>query len=138
MTRGLTRHQIGVTEAMIQAFGETVFRLSHNHQVRRGDPVRKLQYDEIEAQRAGAGLTDAQIAERIGLTRNQVLYIRTVLERRRFRTGHYVRLLELGGGKLFRAERFVPHLDHFTFSEQALALRAASGADDIAFHSASL
>jgi len=125
MARGLTRQQIGVTEAMIQAFGETIFNLSHNHQIRTGDPIRKLQFDAIEAQRADAGLTDAQIAERIGLTRNQVLYIRTVLERRRFRTGHYVRLLELGGGKRFRAERYVPHLDHFKYSEQALALRAA-------------
>ena len=125
MARGLTRQQIGVTESMIQAFGETVFRLSHNYQVRRGDPIRKLQFDQIEEQRAGLGLTDAEIAERIGLTRNQVLYIRTVLERRRFRTGHYVRLLELGGGKRFRADRYVPHLDHFKYSEQALALRAA-------------
>ncbi|HVB50105.1 MAG TPA: AMP-binding protein [Burkholderiales bacterium] len=125
MARGLTRQQIGVTEAMIQTFGETVFRLSHNYQVRRGDPIRRLQFDEIEEQRAALGLTDAQIAERIGLSRNQVLYIRTVLERRRFRTGHYVRLLELGGGKRFRAERHTPHLDHFRFSEQALALRAA-------------
>ena len=125
MARGLTRQQIGVTEAMIQAFGDIVFRLSHNYQVRQGDPIRKLQFDAIEEQRAALGLTDAQIAERIGLTRNQVLYIRTVLERRRFRTGHYVRLLELGGGKRFRAERFAPHLDHFKYSEQALALRAA-------------
>jgi cyclohexanecarboxylate-CoA ligase len=125
MARGLTRQQIGVTESMIQAFGETIFRLSHNYQVRQGDPIRKLQFDQIEEQRAALGLTDAEIAERIGLTRNQVLYIRTVLERRRFRTGHYVRLLELGGGKRFRAERYTPHLDHFKFSEQALALRAA-------------
>ena len=125
MARGLTRQQIGVTEAMIQAFGDTIFRLSHNYQVRQGDPIRKLQFDAIEEQRAALGLTDAQIAERIGLTRNQVLYIRTVLERRRFRTGHYVRLLELGGGKRFRADRYTPHLDHFKYSEQALALRAA-------------
>jgi cyclohexanecarboxylate-CoA ligase len=125
MARGLTRQQIGVTEAMIQAFGDTIFRLSHNYQVRQGDPIRKLQFDAIEEQRAALGLTDAQIAEQIGLTRNQVLYIRTMLERRRFRTGHYVRLLELGGGKRFRADRYTPHLDHFKYSEQALALRAA-------------
>jgi non-ribosomal peptide synthetase component E (peptide arylation enzyme) len=125
MARGLTRQQIGVTEAMIEAFGDAIFRLSHNYQVRVGDPIRKLQFDAIEEQRAALGLTDAQIAEQIGLTRNQVLYIRTVLERRRFRTGHYVRLLELGGGKRFRAERYTPHLNHFKFSEHALALRAA-------------
>ena len=125
MTRGLNRRQIGVTEEMIQSFGETVFGLSHNVQVRRGDPVRLLDYDEIERQRAGAGLTDAQIAERIGLTRNQVLYIRTIVERRRFRTGHYQRLLDLGGGKRFRADRFTPHLDHFQYGADALELRAA-------------
>jgi acyl-CoA synthetase (AMP-forming)/AMP-acid ligase II len=125
MTRGLTRRQIGVTEEMIGSFGETVFTLSHNVQVRRGDPVRELDYAEIEKQREGAGLTDAQIAERIGLSRNQVLYIRTMMERRRFHTGHYPRLLELGGGKRFRAERFTPHLDHFTYGEDALELRAA-------------
>ncbi len=125
MARGLTRKQIGVTEAMIRTFGETIFRLSNNLQVRRGDPVRKLQFDEIEEQRGSLGLTDAQIAERIGLTRNQVLYIRTMIEHRRFRTGHYVRLLDLGAGKHFRAERYTPHSDHFQFSEQALALRAA-------------
>ena len=125
MTRGLTRRQIGVTEEMIETFGDTIFRMSHNHQVRDGDPYRTLDWDEIERQREQMGLSDAQIAARIGLTQNQVLYIRTVLERRRFHTGHYVRLLELGGGKRFRTERFTPHLDHFTYSDDALELRAA-------------
>ncbi len=125
MARGLTRRQIGVTEEMIDAFGEVVFRMSHNYQVRRGDPIRELDWDAIAAQREGMGLADAQIADKIGLTREQVLFIRTVMERRRFRTGHYQRLLELGGGRRFRAERFTPHLDRFTFSEDALRLRAA-------------
>ena len=125
MARGLTRQQIGVTEEMIGTFGDTVFDMSHNHQIREGDPYRLLDQAEIERQRENMGLSDAQIAERIGLTRNQVLYIRTILERRRFHTGHFVRLLELGGGRRFRAERFTPHLDHFRFSEDALALRAA-------------
>ncbi len=125
MARGFNRRQIGVTEGMIESFGETVFDLSHNRQVRRGDPVRLLDFEEIEKQRADMGLTDEQIAERIGLSRHQVLYIRTVMERRRFRTGHYYRLLELGGGKRFRAERFTPHLDHFRYGEDALELRAA-------------
>lgn len=125
MTRGLTRDQIGVTEEMIQTFGEAVFKMSHNYQERAGDPIRHLDWEEIERQRENMGLSDGQIAEKIGLTRNQVLYIRTVLERRRFHTGHYVRLLELGGGKRFRADRFTPHLDHFRFSQDALDLRAA-------------
>ena len=125
MTRGLTRHQIGVTEEMIQTFGDTIFTMSHNVQTREGDPYRLLDWDEIERQRENMGLTDGQIAERIGLSQNQVLYIRTVLERRRFHTGHYPRLLELGGGRRFRAERFTPHQDHFRFSADALELRAA-------------
>ncbi|MBL8664161.1 MAG: acyl--CoA ligase, partial [Candidatus Odyssella sp.] len=80
---------------------------------------------EIERQKEEMGLTDQQIGDRLGLTRNQVLFIRTVMERRRFRTGHHARLLELGGGRRFRAERFSPELDHFKYSEAALALRAA-------------
>lgn len=125
MARGLTREQIGVTEEMIATFGELVFRMSHNEQVREGDPVRALDWAEIKRQREGMGLTDQQIADKLGLTRNQVLFIRTVEERRRFHTGHYARLLELGGGKRYRAERMTPALDHFRYGENALALRAA-------------
>ncbi len=125
MARGLTRDQIGVTEEMIATFGDLVFRMSHNHQQRTGDPVRALDWAEIERQQEDMGLTDQQIGDRLGLTRNQVLFIRTVMERRRFRTGHHSRLLELGGGKRFRAERFTPDLNHFKYSEAALALRAA-------------
>jgi acyl-CoA synthetase (AMP-forming)/AMP-acid ligase II len=47
------------------------------------------------------------------------------LERRRFRSGHYQRLLPLGGGRRFRAERFTPHEERDTFSPAALDLRAA-------------
>ena len=123
MTRGLGRSQIGVTEQMVEAYGETIWRLSHNVQVRRGDAVRELDWDAIEAQREGTGMSDAQIAEQIGLTREQVLYIRVLLERRKFKRHHYYRLYELGGGKRFRADRFVPHEDRFTFSETAMRLR---------------
>ena len=129
MARGLTRAQIGVTEAMLRTFGEVVFDLSHNHQTRHGDPVRLQDWAEVERQREGRGLADAQIAAKLGLTRDQVLFIRTLEERRRFRTGHYQRLLELGGGKRFRAEKFTPHLDRFRYSEAALALRAALAFD---------
>ncbi|HEY7611009.1 MAG TPA: class I adenylate-forming enzyme family protein, partial [Alphaproteobacteria bacterium] len=125
MARGLTREQIGVTEEMIATFGDVVFRMSHNYQERTGDPVRKLDWPEIERQKEDMGLTDQQIADRLGLSRNQVLFIRTVMERRKFRTGHHARLLELGGGKRFRAERMTPALDHFRYGENALALRAS-------------
>jgi non-ribosomal peptide synthetase component E (peptide arylation enzyme) len=125
MARGLTREQIGVTEEMIATFGDLVFRMSHNYQERTGDPVRKLDWAEIERQKEDMGLTDQQIGDKLGLTRNQVLFIRTVMERRKFRTGHHARLLELGGGKRFRAERFTPELNHFRYGEAALALRAA-------------
>ena len=125
MTRGLSRQQIGVTEELIETFGDTIFRMSHNYQERHGDPCRERNWDEVERQRENMGLADAQIAEKIGLSRDQVLFIRTVLERRRFHSGHYARLLELGFGKRFHPERFTPHLDRFTFSEDALELRAA-------------
>ena len=125
MARGLTREQIGVTEEMIATFGDIVFRMSHNYQERSGDPVRMLDWAEIERQKEDMGLTDQQIGDKLGLTRNQVLFIRTVMERRKFRTGHHARLLELGGGKRFRAERFTPELNHFRYGEAALALRAA-------------
>jgi len=125
MARGLTRAEIGVTEELIATFGEMVFRMSHNYQERTGDPVRLRDWKEIERQQEDMGLTDQQIADRLGLSRNQVLFIRTIEERRRFRTGHHSRLLELGGGKRFRAERFTPELNHFRYSPNALALRAA-------------
>ena len=127
MARGLTRAQLGVTEAMIRTFGDVVFTLSHNLQVRTGDPVRLLDWTEIDRQREAMGLADAQIAAKLGLTRSQVLFIRSMEERRRFRTGHYPRLLDLGGGKRFRAEKYTPHLDRFRYSETALELRAALG-----------
>ena len=125
MTRGLSREQIGVTDELIETYGEIVFRMSHNYQERRGDPYRERDWEEVERQREGMGLADEEIAERIGLTRDQVLFIRTVLERRRFRTGHYQRLLDLGFGKRFRDERFTPHLDRFRYSDDALELRSA-------------
>jgi cyclohexanecarboxylate-CoA ligase/acyl-CoA synthetase len=125
MARGLTRDQIGVSEEMIATYGERIWEMSTNIQVRRGDPVRELDWAEIEAQREGTGMSDAEIAERIGLTRDQVLYIRVLLERRRYRRHHYNRLLELGGGRRFRRERFVDHEDRFAFSEAAVALRRA-------------
>ena len=48
----------GVTPRMIEAYGEAIFDLSLNIQRRRGDPVRLLDFDAMEAQRADTGLTD--------------------------------------------------------------------------------
>ena len=53
----------GVTQQMIDTFGETIFRLSLNKQVRIGDAVRELDFERIEAARADTGLTDEEIAE---------------------------------------------------------------------------
>ena len=125
MSRGLSRSQIGVTEAMVQSFGETIFRLSHNHQVRRGDPVRLKDFAAVERQRADLGLSDTEISGRIGLSRDQVTFIRNLVERRRIRRNHYQRLLELGGGRRFRAERFTPHEQRRGYREAAMNLRDA-------------
>ena len=129
MTQGLTRAQLGVTDEMVAAYGETVFALSNNLQTRRGDPVREKDFAAIEAHRHELGMGDADIAARIGLTPAQVTLIRNLEERRRFRTGHYHMLNTLGGGRRYREERFVPFQDHFRFSEEALALRAAFSLD---------
>lgn len=125
MSRGLSRSQIGVTEAMVESFGETIFRLSHNHQVRRGDPIRLKDFAAVERQRADLGLSDAEISGRIGLSRDQVTFIRNLVERRKIRRNHYQRLLELGGGRRFRAERFTPHEQRRGYSEAAMNLRDA-------------
>ena len=125
MARGMTREQIGVTEAMLATFGETVFRMSHNLQTREGDPVRRLDWQEIDRQREAMGLADGQIAERLGLTREQVMFIRNSEESRRFRTGQTAYLLDLGGGKRYRPERVVRLEDRFAYSEAALRLRGA-------------
>lgn len=129
MTKGLTREQIGITDAMIAAFGEIIFQLSNNRQVRRGDPVRLRDFDAIEQQRQELGISDGQIAAHIGLSHPQVTFIRNLEERRRFRTGHYHMLNSLGGGKRYRAERMTPLQDHFRYSPDALALRAALAFD---------
>ncbi len=125
MTAGLTRTQLGVTEEMIAGFGDMVWQLSHNLQVRRGDPVRLLDFAEIEAQRPGTGMTDAQIAARIGLSPEQVLFIRLFEERRRFRRRHYHRLYDLGGGRRYRHGKTRLPEERPAFSEDALALRRA-------------
>lgn len=124
MTRGLGRAQIGVTAGMIESFGELVFELSHNVQDRRGDPIRELDFAAIEAQRAALGLCDREIALRLGLTHDQVTYIRNLVERRRIVANNFQRLLDLGGGRRFREERFIPHEARPALSETALAVKS--------------
>ena len=125
MTQGLSRQQLGVTDAMIDAYSAIIFQLSNNHQTRRGDPIRKKEFAAIEARRHELGMSDGQIAARIGLGPAQVTFIRNLEERRRFRTRHYHHLNALGGGKRFRVERMTPFQDHFRYDEAALALRAS-------------
>mgnify|MGYP006171379407 CR=1 FL=1 len=125
MARGLTFGQIGVTEAMIATYADAIWEMSNNIQVRRGDPVRKLEFERIEAERADLGMSDAQIARVIGLTRDQVLVIRLLTEVRRFRRRSYQRLHELGRGHRFNAERYLPHEARRGYTPAALALRDA-------------
>ena len=123
MARGLTFGQIGVTEAMIATYADAIWEMSNNVQVRRGDPVRKLEFERIEAERADLGMSDAQIARAIGLTRDQVLVIRLLTEVRRFRRRSYQRLYELGRGHRFNVERYLPHEARGGYTPEALALR---------------
>jgi cyclohexanecarboxylate-CoA ligase len=125
MARGLSREQLGITDEMIATFGEAIFQMSHNLQIREGDPIRTLNWAEIERQREAMGLADGQIGERIGLSREQVMFIRNHEESRRFRTGQQAYLLDLGGGRRFRPERVIPLEERFKYSENALRLRAA-------------
>ncbi len=125
MTRGLTRAQVGVTDQMIATYGELIFRLSNNHQLRRGDPIRRRDFDAIEAHRSELGMSDQQIAERVGLTLNQVTLIRNLEERRRFDRAPFHRLNDLGGGRRFRAERYRDPRTLPAYAEEAQILREA-------------
>jgi cyclohexanecarboxylate-CoA ligase len=125
MPRGLTFEQIGVTEAMIATYADAVWALSNNIQVRRGDPIRKLDFAAFEAQRPDLGMSDGQIAAALGLTRDQVLAIRVVTEVRRFRRRNYHRLYALGRGNRYRADRYVAPAERIGYRADALALREA-------------
>ncbi len=114
----------GVTPQMIEMYGDLIFRLSLNVQRRVGDPIRQLDFDQIEAQRASLGLSDGEMAERLGLTVDQVRYIRVVMERRRFRRDQYRKLFELGVGARYREEQYEAQAK-YRFSEDAMQLREA-------------
>ena len=101
----MSKQRFGVTEEMMEKYNDRIFELSLNHQSRRGDPVRHLDYEQIKAQREGTGLTDEQIAEQLDLTTEQVRYIRVVLEHKRFDNTNYAKLFKLGSGKRYRVER---------------------------------
>ena len=110
MPRGLSFAQIGVTEALIGTYADAIWGMSNNIQIRRGDPVRRLEFDRVAAERADLGMSDAQIAAVLGLTRDQVMVIRVLTEVRRFRRRNYYYLHELGRGK-----RFHPGFDRRPF-----------------------
>src|ERR1700678_3819828 len=126
MAAATRRERVGVTPEVIEGVGPIVFELSTNVQDRRGDPVRLLQFDEIERQRAGTGLSDPEIAARLGLATDQVTFIRVLLEQRRFKPERYYRLFQLGGGRRFRTDRRMEHdpYNEPQFSADALAIAA--------------
>jgi hypothetical protein len=119
----------GVTKEILEAYGDIVFRLSLNVQVRRGDPVRKLNREEWARQRDNTGLSDVEIAERVGLALPQVTFIRNVIERRLFRTDQYRKLFRLGGGKRYRAGAFADPAETFGVQAEALLLRQSLSFD---------
>lgn len=125
MARGLSAAQVGLTEAMVDTWADAVWRMSNNVQLRRGDPVRRLEFARLEAERADLGMSDAQIARALGLTRDQVLAIRVLSEVRRFRRRSYYRLQGFGRGQRFNPERYVPPEARAGYGEDALRLRAA-------------
>ncbi len=68
-------------EETYASFKQAVFQLSLNIQVRRGDPVREKDWEQVESSRAQMGLTDRQIASRLGLPEPMVRAIRLRAEK---------------------------------------------------------
>lgn len=123
--------EYGVTAQMIAAYGDLIFELSNNIQRRRGDPVRELDFDEIERQRPGTGMSDIEIARHTGLTEPQTRYIRMREESRRFDVNQYRKLYDLGGGKRYREERYSPPEERYRATKEAMALKAALAFDPV-------
>ena len=115
----------GVTQQMIDTFGEIVFKLSLNKQTRRGDAVRKLDFDALEANRDETGLTDEEIAERIGLLPEQVGVVRVFTERKHHKIDQHRRIYHLGGGKRWKKEAYRSPAERLRFNEEAMMLREA-------------
>ena len=115
----------GVTQNMIDAYGEAIYQLSLNRQRRRGDPVRLLDYDAVEAQRADMGLTDTEIASRVGLSVDQVRFVRVYLERQHYRIDQHRKLFHLGGGRRWREDKYEDPADRINYPEAGMRVRTA-------------
>ena len=101
MSRAPSTSQIVVTEAMIATHGPFIWEHSNNVQTRHGDAVRLL---DLALARKDRGMTDQEMAETLGLEREQVRQIRVMLEARNYNRRHYSRLYDLGGNRRFRGE----------------------------------
>jgi len=112
-----------VSEQMIEAWGDVIFDLSLNKQIRRGDPIRLLEHAAWDRQREDTGLSDPEIANKTGLACEQVTFIRNIVERRRFRLDQYRKLFRLGGGLRHREDRYQDPEEKFELSEAANELR---------------
>ncbi|MAI11404.1 MAG: hypothetical protein CBD27_04170 [Rhodospirillaceae bacterium TMED167] len=119
----------GVTQQMIETYGEIIFKLSLNKQSRRGDAVRELNFEEIERQREITGLTDDEIAARIGLLPEQVGVVRVFVERKYHRIDLHRRLFHLGGGKRWKANEYQHPAERLKIREENMALR-----ESLTFH----
>ncbi|MBT3702352.1 MAG: acyl--CoA ligase [Alphaproteobacteria bacterium] len=115
----------GVSEQMIETWGEMIFDLSLNIQIRRGDPIRHLDFDAWLGMREDMGLTDPEIASKLGLATEQVTFIRNITERRRFRLNQYRKLYRLGGGLRYREGRYQDPEEKFEMGDAAVLLRQA-------------
>ncbi len=115
----------GVSEQMIDTYGELIFDLSLNKQTRRGDPIRNLDHKAWLEQREATGLNDPEIAVKTGLAVEQVTFIRNITERRVFRLNQYRKLYRLGGGLRYREDRYQDPEEKFEMSDDAVALRLA-------------
>ena len=119
----------GVTQQMIDTFGEVVFKLSLNIQSRPGDAVRELDWDTISAQRDRTGLTDHEIAERIGLLPEQVAVVRVFTERKYHKIDQHRKIFNLGGGKRWDPEKYKSPAERLRFNEAGMALRKSLSFD---------
>ena len=113
----------GVTQEMIDTFGDIVFKLSLNKQIRRGDAVRNLDFEAIEAARAETGLTDEEISEKIGLLPEQVSVVRVFTERKYHKIDQHRRIFDLGGGKRWKKKEYRSPAERIQFREDAMKIR---------------
>ena len=115
----------GVTQELIDTYGEVIFKLSLNKQTRYGDPVRELDFDAIQEQRSGTGLTDEEIAKKIGLLPEQVSIVRVFVERKYHRIDLHRRLFHLGGGKRWKAAEYQHPEERLSIREDGMKLRGS-------------